>query len=211
MVRCVAFSRFFWLPKQPSYILTCFLFCHFDRGGGTKGTNSPIPYSEMLVLHKNCVKIIHTKSDAREPCKNPNLDTGLYGKDVKFQTAFPNRHKYLSTGGDSNLQFETPDAPNGDKCMPPLLDKYSSKLRVGQPQPDENYVRGGSCAFDAARIEAYQKANLSFKTDMLQSADDSLPKLKDLLVMDLAYIHLRSIKWKAKKPSHLGNGAATDD
>ena len=172
---------------------------------------SPIPYSEMLVLHKNCVKIIHTKSDAREPCKNPNLDTGLYGKYVKFQTAFPNRHKYLSTGGDSNLQFETPDAPNGDKCMPPLLDKYSSKLRVGQPQPDENYVRGGSCAFDAARIEAYQKANSTFKTDMLQSGDDSLPKLRDLLAMDLAYIHLRSIKWKAKKPSHLGTGGAADD
>ena len=53
LVRCVAFSRFFLLPKQPSYILTCFLLCHFDRGGPTKGTNIPIPYSEMLDLCRN--------------------------------------------------------------------------------------------------------------------------------------------------------------
>jgi hypothetical protein len=135
----------------------------------------------------------------------------LYGKYVKFQTAFQNRIKYLQSGGDSNLQFETPDAPNGDKCMPSLLIKYSSKLKSGQPQPDENYVRGGSCAFDAARIEAYQKANSTFKTDMTQSGEVSLPKLRDLLAMDLAYIHLRSIKWKAKKPAHLGSGGAADD
>ena len=79
------------------------------------------------------------------------------------------------------------------------------------PQPDENYVRGGSCAFDAARIDAYQKANSTFKTDMTQSGEVSLPKLRDLLAMDLAYIHLRSIKWKAKKPAHLGSGGAADD
>jgi hypothetical protein len=109
------------------------------------------------------VKIIHTKSDLREPCKNPNLDTGVYGKYIKFQTALPNRIKYLSTGGDRNLLFEIPDALNDDKCMPSLLAKYSTKLKAGTPQPDENYIRGGSCAFDAARIESNEKSNLSFK------------------------------------------------
>jgi hypothetical protein len=105
----------------------------------------------------------------------------------------------------------TPDAPNGDKCMPSLLVEYSIKLKAGTTQPDENYERGGSCTFDAARIESYEKANRSFKTDMLHSGGDSLPKLRDLLVMDLAYIHLRTCKWKAKTPSHLGNGTADDD
>jgi hypothetical protein len=148
-----------------------------------------------------------------EPAENLGLDTGLYGKYCKFQVQFGNRTKYLKPGGDSNLQFETPEAPNGDKFLPSLLFKYSSKIGACTPQPDENYEcgLGGSCAFDAARIESYEKANISFKTDMLQSGSEFLPKLRDLLVLDLAYIHLRSCKWKAKTPSHLGGEAVRGD
>jgi hypothetical protein len=103
----------------------------------------------------------------------------------------------------------TPDAPNDDKCMPSLLVKYSTKLKAGTPQPDENYERGGSCAFDAARIKSYEKANLSFKTDTLQLGGDSLPKLRDLLGMDLALFTTEPVNGRLSRLLILARGLQT--
>mmetsp|Transcript_51785 Transcript_51785/g.108221 ORF Transcript_51785/g.108221 Transcript_51785/m.108221 type:complete len:161 (-) Transcript_51785:801-1283(-) len=158
-----------------------------------------ISYSELLILLENCVRVLTlSSSDANnEPARNVDIDTGLYGKYCKFQVLHTARIHFLKTGGDGSQQFEIPDVDNGDKCMPHLLVKYNSKLKSGTPQPDDTYIREESCAFDSARITAYERANLSFKEDMTKQGKASIQKLRDLLVMDIAYIHLRSVKWKA--------------
>jgi hypothetical protein len=85
----------------------------------------------------------------------------------------------LNTG-----QFEKPVAADGDKCLPRLLLKFDTKVQQGVQQPMENTTFGIlSCAFDAARIAAYDEANAKFKTDMLLPGSSSLPKLQDLVLM----------------------------
>eukprot|EP00291_Cryptomonas_curvata_P005384 CAMPEP_0172186148 /NCGR_PEP_ID=MMETSP1050-20130122/20583_1 /TAXON_ID=233186 /ORGANISM="Cryptomonas curvata, Strain CCAP979/52" /LENGTH=215 /DNA_ID=CAMNT_0012860251 /DNA_START=150 /DNA_END=797 /DNA_ORIENTATION=+ len=166
-----------------------------------------ISYSELLILLENCVRVLTlSSSDANnEPARNVDIDTGLYGKYCKFQVLHTARIHFLKTGGDGSQQFEIPDVDNGDKRMPPLLVTYNSKLKIGTP---EHYIREESCAFDSARIAAYERANLLFDEDMSKQGKDSIPKLRDLLVMDIAYLHLRSVKWKVKVPGHLGGDAA---
>ena len=92
----------------------------------------------------------------------------------------------MKTGG----QFEVPTTKDGDKCMPPLLFRYSPKIKAGQSQPDANYQKGASCAFkfDPARVTAYEKANSNFQEDMKKPGAESIPLLRDQLVMDIAYL-----------------------
>jgi hypothetical protein len=163
-----------------------------------------------LILRENCVRVLtHVNASANnEPAKNVDLDTALYSKYCKFQVQHTSRIHFLKNGGDGSQQFEIPEVENGDKCMPPLLVKHNSKLRKDAVPPPENYKRGESCAFDSARITAYEQANLAFKEDMTKPGKESIPKLRDLLVMDIAYLHLRNVKWKAKVPGHLGGEAA---
>ena len=204
-MRCVAFSRFFSVPNGSSYILTCFLSCHLDRGG--KGI-SPISYKDLTTLHLNCVRAL-AMSSFNPPARNVDLDTGTYTKYCKFQVQWTGRINHLKTPG---LQFEIPDKDDADKCMPPMLAKFDAKIKADAPQPPQNYEKGKSCAFDPARIAAYEQASRTFKDDVLKIGQESLPKLRDLLVMDIACIHARNIKWKTKQPAHLGgNGARSDD
>jgi hypothetical protein len=65
-----------------------------------------------------------------------------------------------------------------------------------------------SCAFDAERIAAYEEANAKFKTDMLSPGSISLPKLQNLVLMDLAYLHAQHLKWEDKMPGHLVSATA---
>jgi hypothetical protein len=48
---------------------------------------------------------------------------------------------------------------------------------------------------------------------MLKPAKESIPQLRDLIVMDIAYLHLRNVKWAPRTAAHLdvGNGANDDD
>ena len=44
-----------------------------------------------------------SKDNAKEPAKNADVDTGIYGKYVRFQAPFKSRIEYLNNG-----QFEKP-------------------------------------------------------------------------------------------------------
>ena len=123
-----------------SYIFSA---CHFHRGGGTKSSNMPIPYSELLTLRENCVRVLLCSGSgaSNEPAKNVDLDTALYSKYCKFQVAHTGRIGFLKAGSDGSQQFEIPDVEDGDKCMPPLLVKFNTKLRSGAPQPADNYKK----------------------------------------------------------------------
>ena len=173
----------------------------------------PISYGDLLILHDNCFRVLalpQTATNNLEPAKNSDLDTALYQRYCKFQVAYKSRLKHLNEG---SMQFEKPAVDSGDKCMPRLLIKYSLRTKSGSQQPAGNYEPGKSCAFDSARITAYEKANASFKEEMSKPAKESIPKLRDLLVMDIAYLHLRNVKWARRTAAHLdgGNGADDDD
>ena len=173
----------------------------------------PISYGDLLILHDNCFRVLAlpaTATNNLEPAKNSELDTALYQRYCKFQVAYKSRLKHLNEG---SMQFEKPAVDSGDKCMPRLLIKYSLKNKSGSQQPAGNYEPGKSCAFDSARITAYEKANASFKEEMLKPAKESIPQLRDLIFMDIAYLHLRNVKWARRTAAHLdgGNGADDDD
>jgi hypothetical protein len=138
------------------------IFIPFRNRGG-KGL-SPISYWELVQLHNNCVKALAlTKGKTKEPAKNSDLDTGIYGRYLKFQAPFKFRIEYLNQG-----QFEKPVAADGDKCMPRLLLNFDTSVRQGVQQPLANTTFGIlSCAFDAEHIAAYGAANANFKEDML--------------------------------------------
>ncbi len=145
-----------------------------------------------------------SKDKAKEPAKNADVDTGIYGKNIRFQAPFKSRIEYLNQG-----QFEKPVAADGDKCMPPLLLNFDIKVRPGVQQPLANTTFGIlSCAFDAERIAAYGAANANFKEDMLLKGSVSIPKLQQLVLMDIAYFHARHLKWEDKEPGHLGGATA---
>ena len=170
----------------------------------------PITYGELRLLHENTYRALAMNPDnAKEPAKNPDLDTGLYSKYVKFQVHHKGRLEYLNTGG----QFELPASTDGDKCMPPLLFKYSSpRKQTLKPQPNGNYRKDHpSCAFPPLRIAAYEKANTNFRAGMSKAGQSSIPMLRDLLVMDIAYLHLRNVKWLPKEAAHLAGGSSRSD
>lgn len=169
----------------------------------------PLTYTELCTLHYNTYKALAVDADkAKEPAKNPDIDTGLYIKYCKFQVAHNARSAFLRSG-----HFEKPETDGADKCMPKLLIKYNSKVRNQAPpsQPDTSYEEGASCAFDTARITAYEKANAEFKVDMIKPGAQSIPKLRELLLMDIAFLHLRNVKWAPKEAAHLSGQSRSDD
>jgi hypothetical protein len=175
------------------------IFIPFRNRGGGKGL-SPISYWELVKLHDNCVKSLAlSKGKAREPARNADLDIEIYGRYLEFQAPYKSRLEYLKKG-----QFEKPVAADGDKCLPRLLLKFDTNVQQGVQQPMANTTyRNLSCAFDAERIAAYEEANAKFKTDMLLPGSISLPKLQNLVLTDLAYLHARHLKWVYKMPCHL--------
>ncbi len=63
----------------------------------------------MVALHNNCVKALAlSKEKAKEPAKNADVDTVIYGKYLKFQAPFKVRVEYLNQG-----QSEKPVAADG--------------------------------------------------------------------------------------------------
>ncbi len=100
-----------------------------------------------------------SKDKTKEPAKNADVDTGIYGKYVRFQVPFKSRIEYLNKG-----QFEKPVAADGDKCTPRLHFDIKAQQGVQQPMTKTNYGIL-SCAFDAERIAAYGAANANFKED----------------------------------------------
>ena len=56
----------------------------------------PIAYKELLTLHYNTYKAAALNSKVKETSRNPDLDPAIYGKYVKFQSAFKVRLQYLS-------------------------------------------------------------------------------------------------------------------
>ncbi len=151
----------------------------------------------MVELHPNCTKALIDKSVKIPSQKKIDIDTGLYGNYVKLQVVFPARLAHLKAA-----QFEEPAVQDKDKCVPPLLHTFNPKDRAGS-QPASNYSAIGSCAFGPARIAAYEKANTSFKPDMLMTGPSSIPKLRTLIEYDIAYFHLRKLKWRPKEAAHL--------
>jgi hypothetical protein len=95
--------------------------------------------------------------------------------------------------------------------VPPLLQKFSPKCKAGGAQPPGNYSATSSCSFGPDRIAEYEKANVAFKNDMRMSGPVSIPKLRALLELDIAYFHLRIVKWKPKEAAHLAGKAQQDD
>ena len=63
-------------------------------------------------------------------------------------------------------QFEEPSVAGQEICVPPLLVKFSSKVKANNPQLIGNFSARGSRAFSPARIAAYEAANKSFIPDM---------------------------------------------
>ena len=116
------------------------------------------------------------------------------------------RLAYLRSGN-----FPESVEPGRDKCVPPLLQKFSAKVKAGGNQPAGNYSATSSCSFGPDRIAEYEKANLAFKNDMRMSGHVSIPKLRALLEHDIAYFHLRIVKWKPKEAAHLAGKAQPND
>jgi hypothetical protein len=158
---------------------------------------------------------------AAKPSHNFDMDRGMFGSYVKFQpeAVYRARIDYLKAG-----QFEEPSVAGQEMCVPPLLLKFSSKVKVNSPQPIGIFSARGSCAFGPARIAAYEAAVLqrmkppvirSFPSpDMQLSGPSSIPKLRALIEYDIimiAYLHLRKIKWKPKTAAHLAGKQAPDD
>ena len=162
-------------------------------------------YRQFLEMHNNCTKAL-ANDKAKMPSQNIDVDTGLYGQYAKFQVSFPARLVYLRSGN-----FQESVEPGRDKCVPPLLQKFSAKVKAGGSQPAGNYSATGSCSFGLDRIAEYEKANQSFITDMKMSGPVSIPKLRALLELDIAYFHLRIVKWKPKEAAHLSGSAARSD
>jgi hypothetical protein len=133
---------------------------------------------QEYVSHCSCRGGVKTR---REPAKNPDLGTGLHNRYLKFQALFKIWPEHLNKG-----QFEKPVAADGDKCMPRLLIKYDTQVRQGTPQPMADTTYGNlSCAFDADSIAAYAAANATFMADMMMPGQVSIPKLQQLVLMDL--------------------------
>ena len=158
-------------------------------------------YKELLTLHYNTYKAAALNSKVKETSRNPDLDPAIYGKYVKFQSAFKVRLQYLKEG-----HFVTPEKENEDKCMPPLLFHYDTKIRAGAEQPDANYRKNLSCAFDEKRIQEYETENNNFSTNM--QSPTAFVSLRELIIMDIAYLHLRNVKWAEKQAAHLTGDAA---
>ena len=188
---------------MPFCLFFAYLFsADFRRCG--KG-NCPIDYRQFLEMHNNCTKAL-VDDKAKMPSQNVDVDTGLYGLYTKFQAAYPARLVYLRSGN-----FQESVEPGRDKCVPPLLQKFSAKVKAGGSQPAGNYSATGSCSFGLDRIAEYEKANQSFITDMKMSGPVSIPKLRALLELDIAYFHLRTVIWKPKEAAHLSGSAARSD
>ena len=126
-------------------------------------------------MHSNTLKAAAMNSKITQPVINPDLDPTLYGKYVKFQGAYKVRLQYLKEG-----HFVTPVKENDDKCMPPLLVRYDTKIRAEAKQPDENYKKDYSCAFDASRIQQYEMENINFSSHM--KSDTAFQSLRDLIL-----------------------------
>jgi hypothetical protein len=100
--------------------------------------------------------------------------------------------------------------------MPRLLLNLDTSVRQGAQQPLANTTFGIlSCAFDAERIAAYGAANASFKEHMLLRGAVSIPKIQQLVLMDIAYFNAQHLKWEDKAPAggHLGGATvrSSDD
>ena len=162
-------------------------------------------YRQFLEMHNNCTKAL-ANDKAKMPFQNIDVDTGLYGLYTKFQVAYPARLAHLRSGN-----FQESVEPGRDKCVPPLLQKFSQKCKAGGAQPPGNYSATSSCSFGPDRIAEYEKANVEFKNDMRMSGPVSIPKLRALLEHDIAYFHLRIVKWKPKEAAHLAGKAQQDD
>ena len=73
----------------------------------------------------------------------------------------------------------------------------------------DNTAHGNlSCAFDAERIAACAAANATFMADTMMPGPVSIPKLQQLVVMYLAYVHAWHLRWEDKEPGHLGSATA---
>ena len=163
-------------------------------------------YSQFIEMHNNCTKALINEK-AKMPSQNVDVDTGLYGLYTKFQAAYPARLVYLRSGN-----FQESFELGRDKCVQPLLQKFNPKSKAGGAQPAGNYSATSSCSFCPDSIAEYEKGNLAFKNDMKMSGPASIPKLRALLELDIAYFHLRIVKWKPKEAAHLsGNAARPDD
>ncbi len=58
---------------------------------------SPIQYCDLVALHNNCVKALAlSKGKAKEPAKNADVDTGIYGIYVRLHVPFKSRIEYLN-------------------------------------------------------------------------------------------------------------------
>jgi hypothetical protein len=161
----------------------------------------PIAYKELLSLHTNTFKAAAMKSAIKDTARNPDLDSSLFNKYIKFQGAYKGRLEYLNAG-----QFVTPERERDDKCMPPLLVHCDSKIRFDAQQPDTNYRKDYSCAFDEKRIQQYELENQNFSEKMKTAT--AFVSLRELIVMDIAFIHLRTVKWAPKRAEHLTAEAA---
>ncbi len=92
------------------------IFILFRNRGRGKGL-SPITNWDLVAPINNCVKALAlSKKKAKEPARNPDIDTGMKGISVKFQAPYKSRLEYLN-----KRQFEKPVANHVDKCMPSLF------------------------------------------------------------------------------------------
>jgi hypothetical protein len=172
--------------------------------GGKSNQNCPITYAHLIELHTSCVKALTDKA-AKISSQNVNIDTGLYGNYVKRQVVFPAGLAHLKAA-----QFEEPAVQDKDKCVLPLLHTFQQKARAGNKSPG-NYLAFGSCSFGPAHIGAYEKANTSFKTNMLMTGPSSIPELRALIEYDISNFHLRKLEWKPKEAAHLADKAGRAD
>ena len=132
-------------------------------------------YRQFLEMHNNCTKALADEKP-KMPSQNVDVDTGLYGLYTKFQAAYQARLAYLRSGN-----FQESVEPGRDKCVPPLLQKFSAKVKAGGNQPPGNYSATSSCSFGPDRIAEYEKANVAFKNDMRMSGPVYITNLRALL------------------------------
>ena len=105
---------------------------------------------------------------------------------------------------------EVPVQDGADRNMPPIPTSWNGTLTTPQ-EPKKNVKLDLSCAFDAKRIQDYQKRNSDFENDIKLGSRLAAAKMLALMTLDIAFLKSFDVEWEAPIPALECGGAAADD
>ncbi len=104
---------------------------------------------------------------------------------------------------------EVPKQSGGDKIMPPILQTWQGDCKAAQPQ--KNFHKNLSCAFNADQINKYEELNRNFMAISKQAAPAAAAKIIPLMLMDIAYLKSCDVEWEGNAAALETEGAREDD